>query len=157
MSLILVFTLTTLIRYIRYQNGKIFIMYLRFSHGWSYYLSRQFSIWCPWRCCGLHSCLCTTLAGRQARRHLLASDLPPGMLDVKGGRTVAETVPRYHDLTRNLTWRAAHPYTLARAIVLLGGNDLVTLTEEHLKDPPAQRDVVPWLPTQPCWRNGPEK
>ena len=77
---------------------------------------------------------------KQARRRILASDLPPGTLDVKGGRTVAETVPRYRKISKNLTtWRAADPYPLARAVVLLGENDLVKLTEEYLKDPRTSR------------------
>ena len=76
---------------------------------------------------------------KQARRCILASDLPPDALDVKGGRTVAETVLRYRDISKNLTtWRAAHPYSLARAIILLGGN-LVKLTKEHRKDPRTPR------------------
>ena len=77
---------------------------------------------------------------RQARRRILASDLPPSTLDVKGGRTVAETIPRYRQISRSLaTWRTVHPHALARAVILLGGNDLGTLTEEYLKDSSVSR------------------
>ena len=77
---------------------------------------------------------------KQAQRRILAADLPPGTLDVKGGRTLGETVPRYRKMSRNLmTWRAAHPYPLARAVILLGGNDFIALTEKYLKDPKVPR------------------
>ena len=96
---------------------------------------------------------------KQARRRILAADLPPGTLDVKGGRTVAETVPRYRKISRNLTtWRAANPYSLARAVVLFGGNDLIALTEEYLKDSKVSRRKCRTLIATPmCCRKEPER
>ena len=96
---------------------------------------------------------------RQARRRVLAADLPPGTLDVKGGRTVAETIPRYRQVSKSLaTWRAVHPYPLTRAIILLGGNDLVTLTEEYLKDSRVSRKKCLTLIADPkCYGKGQEQ
>ena len=138
MSLILVFTLATLRRYIREDIlSKLHYVFLscmfsmsgRTLYVGSSHLVPVEMVWPPQ--------VFTHYPGweRQARRRILASDLPPGTLDVKGGRTVAETIPRYRQISKSLaTWRAVHPHPLARAVILLGGNDLVTLTEEYLKD-----------------------
>ena len=70
------------------------------------------------------------------RRRLLASDLPPGTLDVQEGRTAAEVLEQYRAMTASLqTWREVHPYPLRRAIVLLGDEDLRTLFQERRDDP----------------------
>ena len=139
MSLILVFTLATLRRYIRVdilsKRHYVFLsLYASIMSGRTLYVGSSHlvpveMVWPPQ--------VFTHYPGweRQARRRVLAADLPPGTLDVKGGRTVAETIPWYRQVSKSLaTWRAVHPYPLTRVIILLGGNDLVTLTEEYLKD-----------------------
>ena len=41
----------------------------------------------------------------QRRRRVRQSELPPGPMDVYGGRTIAETVPRYREWTQDrATW-----------------------------------------------------
>ena len=74
------------------------------------------------------------------RRHIRQSELPPGPMDVCGARTIAETVPHYREWTRDrATWKTHYPDPIHRAIILLGGNDLVNLTQERLTSPSTPR------------------
>ena len=74
------------------------------------------------------------------RRRVRQCDLPPGPMDVFGGRTISETVPVYRDWTKDrATWKTHYPDPINRAVILLGGNDLVNLTEERLANPDTPR------------------
>ena len=84
------------------------------------------------------------------RRRVRQCDLPPGPMDVFGGRTISETVPVYREKTRDhATWKTHHPDLIHRAVILLGGNDLVNLTEERLANPNTPRRHCHTLITNP--------
>ena len=89
------------------------------------------------------------------RRRVRQCDLPPGPMDVFGGRTISETVPVYREKTRDhTTWKKHHPDLIHRAVILLGGNDLVNLTEERLANPNTPRRHCHTLITNPIILRG---
>ena len=96
----------------------------------------------------------------QHRRRIRRSYLPPGPMDVCGGRTIVETVPLYREWTRDLaTWRSHCPDPITRAVILLGGKWSYQPDPRKADEPKHPKEVLLlphlqlWHTSSTCHRN----